>query len=95
MRYPEFTAARRRLIPLAALLLATGLGGCVAYSGYPSGYYGYNQPNGYYGGNRTAYAYPAYNAGYPTYTNSYRQRPYYSPDYNGSFNTYENSGGGN
>ncbi len=97
MRHPKSTAARSRLIPLAALFLTTALGGCIAYSGYPSGYYSNsnNYPNGYYGANRTAYAYPSYNAGYPSnYTNSYYQRPLYSPDYNSSFNTYENSGGG-
>ena len=54
MRNQKFTAARRRLVPIAAILLATALGGCVAYSGYPSGYYGANYPYGYYGGNRTA-----------------------------------------
>jgi hypothetical protein len=91
MQYPEFTAVRRRLIPLAAVLVATALGGCVAYTGYPSGYYGSNYPNGYYAGNRSAYGYPSNSAGYPS---SYSQRPFYSPDYNSSFNTYENSGGG-
>jgi hypothetical protein len=95
MPHSNFATVRSRLVPVAALLAATALGGCIAYSGYPSGYYGSNYPSGYYGGNRPAYAYPAYNAGYPsTYTNSYNQRPLYSPDYNSSFNTYENSGGG-
>jgi hypothetical protein len=86
MPHPKFETARRRLVPVAALLVATVLGGCVAYTGYPSGYYGYNYPSGYYGGNRGGYAYPAYN--------SYNQRPVYSSDYNSSFNAYENSGGG-
>jgi hypothetical protein len=92
MRYPKFTAPQRRLIPLAALFLATALGGCVAYSGYPSGYYGYNYPSGYYGGYQSAYVYPSNHNGYPS-TYTYYQRPVYSPDYNGSFNT--NGGGGN
>jgi hypothetical protein len=95
MRNQKFTAARRRLVPIAAILLATALGGCVAYSGYPSGYYGANYPYGYYGGNRTAYVYPSSYSGYSgTYTNSYNPRPYYSRDYNGSFNTYQTNGGG-
>jgi hypothetical protein len=97
MRYPKFTAVRSRLIPVAALLSATILGGCVGYTGYPSGDYGYSHPNGYYSGNRSAYSYPAsYYAGYPSaYGNSYNHRRFYSPDYNGSFNTYRTSGGGN
>jgi hypothetical protein len=86
MPHPKFETARRRLVPVAALLVATALGGCVAYTGYPSGYYSYNYPSGYYGGNRGGYAYPAYS--------SYNQRPVYSSDYNSSFNAYENSGGG-
>ncbi len=73
MRYQQFTAARSRLVPLAALLLASVLGGCVGYADYPSGNYGYSQPN---------YGYSSYYRGYPaTYTNSYNQRPYYSPSY--------------
>ena len=95
MRNPKFTAIRSRLVPIAAILLATALGGCVAYSGYPSGYYGANYPDGYYGGNRTAYVYPSSYSGYSgTYTNSYNPRPYYSHDYNGSFNPYQTNGGG-
>jgi hypothetical protein len=88
VRYPKFTAARSRLIPLTALLLATALGGCVAYTGYPSSGYGYRNPN--YG-----YSYPgSYYAGYPrTYNTSYSYRPYYSPDYNRYGSTY--GGGGN
>jgi hypothetical protein len=93
--FSKSTTARRRLVPVAALLLATTLGGCVAYPGYPSGYYGYNNPNAYYGANRTDYVYPNSYGGYQsTYANSYSARPYYSHDYNGAFNTYENSGGG-
>ena len=34
------TIARSRLMPLAILLLATALSGCVGYPVYPSGYYG-------------------------------------------------------
>jgi len=76
MQNPKFTAARSRLVPIAALVLATALGGCVGYSSYPSRDYGYSYPNGYY-------------AGYPrTYTTSYGYRPYYSPDY-GRYNSYE------
>jgi hypothetical protein len=69
MRYPRSTAARTRLIPFAALLLATALGGCVGYAEYPSHDYGYNYPSGYY-------------AGYPrTYNASYGYRTYYCADY--------------
>jgi hypothetical protein len=92
---PKSTTFRRRLVPCVALLLATALGGCVAYPVYPSGYYGYNNTNAYYGANRTAYVYPNSYSGYPgTYANSYNAHPYYSHDYNGAFSTYENSGGG-
>jgi hypothetical protein len=79
MRYPKFTETRRRLIPLVTLLLATALGGCIAYGGYPSGY---SYPSGYY-------------AGYPrTYSSSYGYRPYYSPEYSGYNGPYESRGGG-
>jgi hypothetical protein len=85
MRCQEFTAVRGRLIPLAALLLATALGGCVGYAGYPSRDYGYSQPN---------YSYSSYYPGYPAnYTNSFNQRPYYFP-YSGHNNAYQ-SGAGN
>jgi hypothetical protein len=106
MHYPRFTAARRHLIPLTALLLATALGGCVGYTAYPSGY-GYNYPatypnsppGGYYGGYPSAYSYNYANtpyAGYPqTYNNSNTYRPFYTPNYNGTFNTYTTSGSGN
>lgn len=95
MRIPTFTSARRRLAPFAALAVATVLGGCVAYTGYPSGYYGYNYPSGYYPGNRTAYAFPSNYNGYPSsYANSYYQRPAYSQEYNGSY-TNGGAGGGN
>jgi hypothetical protein len=71
-----FTAARSRLIPIATLLLATALGGCVGYSGYPSGDNGYNYSSGYY-------------AGYPrTYNTSYGYRPHYSSDYGRYNDTY-------
>jgi hypothetical protein len=76
MQDPRFTQARRRLIPFAALLLATALGGCVGYTGYPSRDSGYNYP-------------ASYNAGYPrAYNTSYGYRPYYSPDYGRYNDTY-------
>jgi len=71
MRYQQFTAARSRLIPLAALVLASALGGCVGYAGYPSRDYGYSHPYDGHGG-----YYPGY-----AVTNTYNQRPYYSPSY--------------
>jgi hypothetical protein len=78
MRHAMFTTARSRLMPLAALLLATVLGGCVGYSSYPSRDYSYSYPSSYY-------------AGYPrTYNGSYGYRPYYSPGYG----RYETGGGG-
>lgn len=44
----------RRLVPVAAIVGAAALGGCVAYPASPYGYYG-----GYYGGGYTyAYAPP-------------------------------------
>ena len=64
-RYPK-SVAQRRLIPLAAVLLATALGGCVGYAAYPSRDYNYSD----YSGNPGAYTY------------SHNYRPYYSPDYN-------------
>ena len=80
MQHAMFTAARSRLLPLATLLLATALGGCVGYSSYPSRDYGYSYPNNYY-------------AGYPrTYSSSYGYRPYYSPDY-GRYNRSYEAGG--
>jgi hypothetical protein len=87
MRQVNATAARRPLplpilLPLAALLLAMSLGGCIAYNGYPDGY-----PGGYPG----YYGY-TYRNDYADYT--YRRRPYYSPDYNSAFDTYQTSGGG-
>jgi hypothetical protein len=86
MRYPKFTAAPSRLIPIPALLLATALGGCVGYSGYPSGDNGYN-----YRGSRYA-AYP--HAAYPrTYNTAYGYHPYYSPDYARYNDTYYYSRG--
>jgi hypothetical protein len=84
MRYQQFTAARTRLIPVAALVLASALGGCVGYAGYPSRDYGYSQPN---------YSYGSYYPGYAvSYTNSYDQRPYYSPSYSGHNDAYQNGG---
>ena len=88
MRYPKIMAARRRLAPVAALLLASSLGGCVGYTGYPSGDYGYSQPN---------YRHSEPNYGYSNYPSSYNQRPYYSPYYGspyyGAHNAYQSSGG--
>jgi len=78
MRYQQFTAARSRLIPLAALVLASALGGCVGYAGYPSRDYGYSQPN--YGYSHPNYGHGGYYPGYAV-TNTYNQRPYYSPSY--------------
>ena len=80
MRDPKFTAVRSRMVPLAALVLVTALGGCVGYSSYPSGDYGYAYPNSYYAGHPRTY-----------YTNSYSNRPYYSPYYS----SYNNAYGGN
>jgi len=38
----------RLIVPLAVLLVASALGGCVAYPAYPAYGYGYGGP--YYGG---------------------------------------------
>jgi hypothetical protein len=81
MQYAKFTATRSRLIPLGALMLATAVGGCVAYAGYPTGTYSYNYPSSYY-------------AGYPrTYTYPSNSRPFYSPNYYSSPTSYEGNGG--
>jgi hypothetical protein len=78
MRYQQFTAAPTRLMPFAALLVATALGGCVGYAEYPSHGYGYIYPNG------------GYYAGYPrTYSASYGD-----PEYQRYNDTYERRGGG-
>ena len=83
MRYPRFTTAPTQLLPIAALLVATALGGCVGYAEYPSHGYGYIYPNG------------GYYAGYPrTYSASYGDRPYYDPEYQRYNDTYERRGGG-
>ena len=67
MRHRNISAARR-LIPLTGLLLATTLGGCVAYTGYPPAGYSYN------------YGYPSYYSGYPaSYGYSYNSAPGYLP----------------
>jgi hypothetical protein len=84
MQYPKLAVARRSLKPLIAVLLATSLGGCVGYTGYPSGDYGYSQPNYRYSQPNYGYSsYPSsYYVGFPsTYGNSYSQRPYYPPSY--------------
>jgi hypothetical protein len=65
MLYSNPAAHRRRLIPLAAVLLATTLGGCIGYAGNPSRDYSY----GDYSGKPGAYAY------------SHNYRPYYSSGY--------------
>ena len=81
MRNSKFIAAGSRLIPIAALLLTTALGGCVAYPGYPSNAYNNSDPGGYYTG------YPAY------YANS----PAHPPTYYRNYYRYENNdrvGGG-
>lgn len=82
MRYPKFTTARIRSMPIAALLVATALGGCVGYSDYPSQGYSRNYPSGY-------------DTGYQrSYSTSYGYRPYYSPDYQRYSDTYGTRGGG-
>jgi hypothetical protein len=81
MRYPKFTAAPSRPVPIAALVLVTALGGCVGYSGYPSGDNGYNYPSSHYA---------AYQR---TYNTSYGYHPYYSPDYARYNDTYNYSRG--
>jgi hypothetical protein len=63
MRHSKLAAAGSRLIPLTALLLATALGGCAGYTGYPSSNPAYNYSGGYYGG------YPS------SYNDSYNYRP--------------------
>ena len=67
MRYESFTAARSCLIPLAGMLLAATLGGCVAETGYPPAHYGYNYPTGYPGYSYSynyPYNYPGHDTGY-------------------------------
>jgi hypothetical protein len=80
MRHGMFKTARSSLVPLAALLLATTLGGCVGYSSYPSTDYSYGYPSSYY-------------ASYPrTYNGSYGYRSYSSPDYGRYNRSYEARG---
>src|ERR1700722_16471046 len=80
--YTQSSQQLDRLIPFAALLLATALGGCVGYTGYPSRDNGHNYPSGDY-------------AGYPrTYSTSYSYHPYYPPEYSRYNATYESRGGG-
>jgi len=83
MQHAIFATARRSLKPLAALLLATALGGCVGYSGNTFGDNGYNYPSSYYAGHSRAY------------NTSYNYRPYYSPGYDRYSHNYEGRGGGN
>jgi hypothetical protein len=74
MRHAMFTATRSRLIPIATLLVATALGGCLGYSGYPSG-----DNSGYYAGYpraySTSYSYrPYYSRDYGRYGRTYENR---------------------
>jgi hypothetical protein len=88
MRYPKYTVISNRLIPLTVLALATALGGCVAYTGYPSSGYGYSNSGGY--PSAYSYNYPSgYYAGYP----GYGYRPYYSPGYSRYNGSYDMRGG--
>jgi len=89
MQTSHFRALRRRLLPLAALVAATGLGGCVATAPAP---YGYN----YYPGTYT-YNYPA-NYPAPYYGSSYtttRTYPGTYPLYSPYFHGYESTQSGN
>jgi hypothetical protein len=79
MKNSRFTTLRRCLLPLAALVGATALAGCVTESPPPTYAYSYNYP---------------YYTSYPvsqTYPNGYVAA--YSPDYNGSYNTYGTTAG--
>lgn len=94
MHFKISPVARRHLLPLAALVLATtGLGGCVAYSAGPPAAYGYNTyPAGTYG-------YNAYPGGYyyttqPTYANSNGFRSDYMPGHDLINNAYSPGGDG-
>lgn len=85
MRTIKTMPARNWILPFALLLMATTLGGCVGYTSYPPGYYGYNTyttPTGYYSGYPATYAY-SYNAPAPLYTSNY----------NGYYNTYGTTAG--
>src|SRR4051812_42660902 len=90
MRHPNPISVRGHAVAIIALLLATALGGCVAYTAQPASRYsyGYGYPAGYYT------EYPTYSSYPNTYAYSYNYRPYYSPDYNSYNNTYATSGGG-
>jgi len=63
MQYAKFT------MKPVALLVAILLGGCVGYTGYPSGDYGYSH----------RYSQPTYS--YNGYPSGYDGRPSYSPYY--------------
>ena len=69
MQYAKFT-----MKPFA-LLVAILLGGCVGYTDYPSGDYGYSHPY-----SQPTYSYNGYPSGYDGRP-SYSQRSYYSPYY--------------
>jgi len=100
MQASDFTALRRRLLPLAALAAAAGLGGCVATAPAPA-YYGYNAPA--YGYSSPAYAYstpapqPYYNNGSTvTYSNGTvapATYPLYSPYFHGAPTVQSGNGG--
>ena len=81
MRSSHFTALRRSLLPLVALVGATALGGCVTQSTPPTYSYGYNYPSPYYTASPVGVTYP----------NGYAAA--YSPDYNGAYNTYGTTAG--
>jgi hypothetical protein len=102
MQASHFTALRRRLLPLAALAAAAGLGGCVATAPAPA-YYGYNSPAYGYNYNSPAYVYnspapaPYYNNGSTvTYTNGAvypATYPLYSPYFHGVATVQSGNGG--
>ena len=69
MQYAKFT------MKPVALLVAILLGGCVGYTGYPSGDYGYSHRY-----SQPTYSYNGYPSGYDGRP-SYSQPSYYSPYY--------------
>jgi hypothetical protein len=81
MRSSYFTTLRRGLLPLAALLGATALAGCVTQSTPPTYAYSYNYPSPYYAAYPVGVTYP------------YGYTAAYSPDYNGTYNTYGTTAG--
>ena len=81
MRYSRLTTLRGCLLPLAALVGATTLAGCVTTSTPPAYAYSYNYPAPYYSSYTVTRTYP----------NGYVAA--YSPDYNGSYDTYGTTAG--